>query len=394
MTLYTDLNVECCAWLGSRVEDGSLPPGDVLLADVRHLNREHIAGYKHVHLFAGIGGFPLGLAWAGWPADLTVLTGGFPCPDISVAGKGAGIGTRDNPTARSGLFWELVRVAEIFGPEILLVENVGALSRRGLDVVAAALGEIGYVVPDAYRLGAWALGAPHERERWWIVGWRKHARRAIGNASSERGQRVPAGQRRPGAAAADIDGAGSREAQPDTEKPDADGHGQGAIGERGTKGRVTHGTLQDEPDTHGEQGRINEPERKTQGGIVVGWSDPVTGPWRREDDEWTYDGPPVFVYRSGTRRLKSEQIKAESFNPARPDRTPARGWPVPVLPGFEQHEWELPRLYQRGLGDAVHGLPGRLVDALNKCGVMALGNAIVPQCPKAIADGILRSIGR
>lgn len=98
--LYTDINIECCAWLGSRVEDGSLPPGDVLLADVRDLRAEHLDGYDAVHLFADIGGFPLGLAWAGWPVGVRVLTGGFPCQDISAAGKGAGLGTADEPTTR------------------------------------------------------------------------------------------------------------------------------------------------------------------------------------------------------------------------------------------------------------------------------------------------------
>lgn len=163
--LYTDINVECCAWLGSRVEDGSLPPGAVLLADVRDLRGEHLDGYDAVHLFAGIGGFALGLAWAGWPVGVRVLTGGFPCQDISAAGKGAGLGTADDPTARSGMFWELRRLTAESAFDVCILENVGALSRRGLDTVAAAMGEAGYVVPDAYRVGAWAVGAPHERER-------------------------------------------------------------------------------------------------------------------------------------------------------------------------------------------------------------------------------------
>ena len=171
MTLYTDIDADGCARLGSRVEDGSLPPGDVLLADVRDLGAEHLRGYAAVHLFAGIGGFPLALAWAEWPNHISVLTGGFPCSDISSAGKGAGLGTKANPTARSGLFWDLARLAGAHPVDVLLVENVGALSRRGLGTVADTMDQAGYIVPDAYRLGAWAVEAPHVRERWWIVGW-------------------------------------------------------------------------------------------------------------------------------------------------------------------------------------------------------------------------------
>jgi hypothetical protein len=317
------------------VEDGSLPPGDVLMGDIRRLTGEHVRGYSAVHLFAGIGGFPLALAWAGWPDSVKVLTAGFPCPDISSAGKGAGLGTRENPTERSGLFWELIRVAELFDAGVLFVENVGALSRRGLDVVAAAMGDAGYFVPDAYRVGAWALGAPHKRERWWIVGYRSKPTRAITDAVRRAAQHAPEGW----------------------------GHG-----------------------------RINESERRSQGRTAAGWQQPVSGPWRRERNEWLYDGPPVFVYRHGAgceERDAAALAGGARFDPRRPDPTPERGWPVPVLAGHVQHEWEFDRIHQRGVGSAVHGISGPLADALNKCGIMACGNAIVPQVAAAIAKGVM-----
>jgi len=152
-------------------------------------------------LFAGIGGIGLGLEMAGgfevawhverdpyaqkvlaknWPGlpihdDVTtfppdnsdewnvdMITGGFPCQDISVAGKGAGLHGE-----RSGLFYEIVRIAGVLQPRFLLLENVPALLTRGLPDVLGALAQSGY---DAqWRvLSAAEMGAPHLRKRIFI----------------------------------------------------------------------------------------------------------------------------------------------------------------------------------------------------------------------------------
>jgi len=81
----------------------------------------------------------LGAAWREkWSVDL--ICGGFPCQDISYAGKGAGLAG-----ARSGLFFEVVRVARCLRPRWLLLENVAALLSRGLGTVLKELSQIGYV---------------------------------------------------------------------------------------------------------------------------------------------------------------------------------------------------------------------------------------------------------
>lgn len=165
--LYTDIDPCCGALLRERVRCGHLPAGDVAVMDVRGIRAEHVVGRSQVHLFCGMGGSPVGLSWCrgglGWLPGLRVLTGGFPCQDISSAGKGAGL-----DGAKSGLFWEMCRVLDLYGPDVALAENVGALSRRGLDRVARALGERGFAV-HAFRVGAWAVRSPQRRERWWIV---------------------------------------------------------------------------------------------------------------------------------------------------------------------------------------------------------------------------------
>lgn len=152
-------------------------------------------------LFAGIGGFDLGLERAGmvckwqveideyaskvlakhwpnvhrwddvctWPQENTeyvdVICGGFPCQDISYAGKGAGLDGE-----RSGLWFEFARVVREMEPRAVAVENVAALLTRGLDEVLGTLASLGYdaewdCIPAA------AVGAPHIRDRIFILGY-------------------------------------------------------------------------------------------------------------------------------------------------------------------------------------------------------------------------------
>lgn len=158
-------------------------------------------------LFSGIGGFSLGLERTGgfqtvafcdvspfskrliahrWPgvpfyddvrtvtserltADgigVDVICGGFPCQDISVSGKGAGI----EEGTRSGLWSEIVRLVREIRPRFLIVENVGALTFRGLGRVLGDLAEVG-MDAEWYSIPANAVGAPHRRGRVWIVAY-------------------------------------------------------------------------------------------------------------------------------------------------------------------------------------------------------------------------------
>lgn len=97
--------------------------------------------------------------------DRLVICGGFPCQDISAAGKGAGIASG----TRSGLWFEMARIIREVGPRHVFVENAATLTSRGLGVVLGDLASMGFDARWGV-LGACCAGASHRRERMWITG--------------------------------------------------------------------------------------------------------------------------------------------------------------------------------------------------------------------------------
>jgi DNA (cytosine-5)-methyltransferase 1 len=98
-----------------------------------------------------------------WRGKVDVVTGGFPCQDISAAGKGAGI-----EGERSGLWKEMARIIGEVRPRFVFVENSPLLVDRGLAVVLGDLAEMGYDA-EWCTVSASDVGAPHKRDRAWIV---------------------------------------------------------------------------------------------------------------------------------------------------------------------------------------------------------------------------------
>lgn len=129
----------CAAILTQRQNDGLLPPFPVW-DDVSTFN-----------------GHP-------WRGIVDVISGGFPCQDISIAGKGAGINGE-----RSGLWREFARIVREVRPRYVFVENSPLLVKRGLTRVLRDLAEAGYDAAWTV-LGADDVGAPHRRKRLWVLG--------------------------------------------------------------------------------------------------------------------------------------------------------------------------------------------------------------------------------
>jgi DNA (cytosine-5)-methyltransferase 1 len=98
-----------------------------------------------------------------WRGRVDVVSGGFPCQDISAAGKGAGI-----EGERSGMWKHMARIIGEVLPRFVFVENSPLLVGRGLGTVLADLAEMGYDAEWGI-VGAHHAGAPHKRDRIWIV---------------------------------------------------------------------------------------------------------------------------------------------------------------------------------------------------------------------------------
>jgi DNA (cytosine-5)-methyltransferase 1 len=98
-----------------------------------------------------------------WRGIVDVVSGGFPCQDISAAGKGAGIDGE-----RSKMWREMARIIYEVRPKFVFVENSPMLTHRGLGTVLGDLAKLGFDAEWGV-LGASDIGAKHHRKRIWIV---------------------------------------------------------------------------------------------------------------------------------------------------------------------------------------------------------------------------------
>jgi len=94
-----------------------------------------------------------------------VITGGFPCIDISRLGSKTGL-----QGEHSSLWWEMLETIRILRPRYAIVENVADLTNRGLDEVLGSLAKIGYDA-EWQMLSAVAFGANHQRKRIFIIAY-------------------------------------------------------------------------------------------------------------------------------------------------------------------------------------------------------------------------------
>lgn len=329
-------------------------------------------------LFAGIGGLELGLEWAGvgrtiwqvesdpycravlarhWPeADrsvtdvraasslrpVDVICGGFPCQDVSSAGKRAGLAG-----ARSGLWYEYRRIVEEIRPRVVVVENVASGASRWLPTVSEQLRELGYRV-RALGVSARDVGAPHLRRRVFVLGL------GLGDAMRERREGAERESREARRGVPPEPGVANRDGDMVERRQERDRSEDGADPRGDESHRRGPSPL---PDASGVDVRLQrerlsggrESGVRPQGDAVA--PDALPSPW---------DGPQPGL-GGGADGLPAGVV---------------RRWPA--ARGEEQEAWEPPRV-----------IPTPPRGSHRRKQLKALGNAVVPQCAYVVGRVLL-----
>jgi site-specific DNA-cytosine methylase len=367
---------------------------------------------RALSLFSGIGLHDLGLERAGWqiagqveidpwcrevlakhwPAvqrwedvsDVTakslsglggieLVTGGFPCQNISSAGRGVGLLRGE----RSSLWLEMLRIIRGVHPAWVLAENVPALRTRGIDSVLAGLEEAGYAAWPVV-VGAWTVGAPHRRDRVWIVG------RRLGQPDDGDAARVLP---RSGEGEGPVF-RGPQEGPPGRRASAASGVGMGNLNSPRREGTGTeaHEGRQGSSDgrgagmAHAHGGALRLESGRIVGEGRTGEAEPGGGGERLADADRHLSRADRGEPLSGTDR---------SHNLAR-GNSGGRGIPCwPARRGEPQHAWEPPRLVESGLGRGLDGRAARLDGFARRHRLKALGNANPPFAPELIGRWML-----
>ncbi len=198
MHYYNEWDAFCAQWLRNLIDAKLIPPGDVDSRDIRLVQPDDLKAYTQCHFFAGIAGWPLALAIAGWPDDRPVWTGSCPCQPFSAAGKRRG--TKDD----RHLWPDLYRLISAVRPPVVFGEQVASKDGR-----TWCTGVQTDLEGDAYEfaavdLCAASVGAPHIRQRlFWVADAQRNTgrtrrtadKRGRSNASEGTGSSVEPGRR-------------------------------------------------------------------------------------------------------------------------------------------------------------------------------------------------------
>ena len=156
---YNEWDEPTARWLGELGKGRHLPSGHIDTRSIRDVQPDDIAGYDQCHFFAGIGGWPLALRWAGLENVPGIWTGSPPCQPFSVAGKGL---AQSDERHLAPVWLDLIRECK---PVLLFGEQVAdAIGKGWLDDLFDALEQEGYACGAAV-LPACSVGAPHIRKR-------------------------------------------------------------------------------------------------------------------------------------------------------------------------------------------------------------------------------------
>jgi DNA-cytosine methyltransferase len=387
---------------------------------------------KFLSLFAGIGGFDRGFEQAGmrcigqvdidpfclavltkhWPdvpkwTDIKkfkgsmleetpdVICGGFPCQDISCAnpdGKGL-------EGERSGLWYEFLRLLCEIRPRYAVVENVPALLVRGVDEVLKGLAEIGYDA-EWQIIPASAFGAPHRRERFFLVAYRSVEHPEGVRIGGVKGSRVESGAKTQSKRKADY----NRPDRPNENSRTALGRTGGCFG-------MVYSEFRRSVQQHlfamlggregqAEQTGMGSGKTSKNGNRTMAKSDLKRLAGRRGSTLGTEEEEslPAGTGSDGYVPHPTSTGRGEGEGPGKKETRSGRGqsdnyrswcgWPSG--PGQAQHGWEQPRLVKFEVGGDVDGVPLRLVRFANRSSLKAFGNSVVPQVVGWIAQRLVQ----
>lgn len=279
-------------------------------------------------LFSGIGGLELGLERAGfgpvawqvecnpyarkvlakhWPnvdrsvedvrlgtaqslSPVGLICGGFPCQDVSTAGKGAGL-----TGARSGLWYEYLRILSELRPACAVIENVASGARRWLPHVRRDLHLLGYRT-RALALSAFDIGAPHMRRRVFVLA--AHPDRIGLRLEQGRGERAN------GEGQAEPTDASSARATADANRVGGESRGRRIATEPAfaSADRVRESRATADADS------VRQPQQEGR----VGYE------WRRDSDGggWTVEPPVCGVAHGVPRRVDRNRTLGNAVHPA------------------------------------------------------------------------------
>ena len=271
MNYYNEFDPQAAAWLRALIADGQIPDGYVDERSIEDVTPNDLRGYTQCHFFAGIGGWPLALQFAGWPADRPIWTGSCPCQPFSAAGKNNGFADERHLWPAFHWLIEQCRPAVVVGEQV-----ASAAVGPWIDLVLTDLEALGYA-SGAYAGPAAGVGAPHIRDRSYWVGYTGRP----GLQERQRDSRVSGGPTEPG----------TREA---TERTGvhvvrmADASSERRFGRKG----VQAGRIDDRANARREQGHDGPIGHDEAGDARTAGAGPTNGHWRVadwlrcRDDRW------------------------------------------------------------------------------------------------------------
>jgi len=273
--------------------------------------------------------------------EVQILTGGFPCQDISVAGKQKGI-----KAERSGLWKYYAKAIRVLRPEVAVVENVPALTYLGLNEVLADIAKVGYDA-EWFNLSASAFGAPHQRERIFILaypernGWRGKVQPEEKNATEVKGRT-------------------DREIEDRKHKKV----------ERRTAESFTESAYNISSGTHEETDRKSDKDNNEDTDVIG-----------RQDNQWHVK--PFFItddWSERIQRFRNETIQGK------------QGFQRFKNVGSIEELFKRPDIPQPLIRRGGNGFSTRMDAYLQKQRTQAIGNAVVPQVAQFIAKQIKEAL--